>query len=59
MLQPVPGSAADTFALDVAGSYFRVQGFVLQGAEGAHTTNVYVEGAAHHIEIDHPYGFGQ
>lgn len=51
VLEPEPGSAANTFAIEIRGSHFRLEGFVLQGAEGYSSANVFVEGSAHHVEI--------
>lgn len=44
--------ATNNYALYVPGaSYVRVQGFVMEGATGPSSANVYFAGAAHHIEV--------
>jgi hypothetical protein len=37
--------------LEIDGSYYRIRGFVLQGARGTSSTNVYFETGAHHVEL--------
>ena len=52
--RPVLHAAAttgDTYPIRITGSYFRLQGFVLENAKGISSTNVYFEGAAHHVEL--------
>ncbi len=51
VLQPPPSSGEDTYAIRITGSYFRLRGFVLQGASGTSSTNVYADRSAHHLEI--------
>jgi pectate disaccharide-lyase len=41
----------DTYAIEITGSYFRLRGFVLEGARGTSSTNVYFERSAHHVEL--------
>jgi hypothetical protein len=52
VLRPAPGGG-DNFPLEITSgsAYFRVRGFVIEKASGASTTNVYVSGVAHHVEI--------
>lgn len=47
--RPVIESAE--YPLEIDGAYFRIRGFVLQGARGLSSTNVYFESNAHHIEL--------
>lgn len=47
--RPVIESAE--YPLEIDGSYFRIRGFVVQGARGTSSTNVYFESNAHHIEL--------
>jgi hypothetical protein len=52
--RPVLRAAAtsgDTFPIRITGSYFRIQGFVIENARGISSTNVYFEGSAHHVEL--------
>ena len=39
------------FPIEISGSYFRLQGFVIENALGTSGANVYPTGPAHHIEI--------
>jgi hypothetical protein len=39
------------YPLEIEGAYFRVQGFVIQGARGTSSTNVYFESGADHVEL--------
>ena len=41
----------DTYAIEITGSYFRLRGFVLEGARGSSSTNVYFESGAHDVEL--------
>jgi hypothetical protein len=43
--------SGDTFPIRISGSYFRLQGFVLENATGISSTNVYFEGTPHHVEL--------
>jgi parallel beta helix pectate lyase-like protein/uncharacterized protein DUF1565 len=45
-------TSGDTFPIRITGSYFRLQGFVLENARGISSTNVYFEGSADHIELN-------
>jgi parallel beta helix pectate lyase-like protein/uncharacterized protein DUF1565 len=52
--RPVLHAAAtsgDTFPIRITGSYFRLQGFVLENAKGISSTNVYFDVGADHIEL--------
>jgi Right handed beta helix region len=52
--RPVLRAAAtsgDTFPIRITGSYFRLQGFVLENAHGISSTNVYFDGSADHVEL--------
>lgn len=46
-------SSGDTYPIRVTSgaAYVRVQGFVIEGARGTSSTNVYFEGRAHHVEL--------
>jgi len=46
-----PSGTGDTYAIQIKGSYFRLRGFVLQGASGGSSTNVYADFGSHHLEI--------
>jgi hypothetical protein len=46
-----PAGPRDTYAADITGAYIRLHGFVLQGAQGTSSADVYVEARAHHVEI--------
>lgn len=48
---PPAGSATDTYALEITGSYLRIHGFNLQGAQGTSSADVYLEGSSHNVEI--------
>jgi hypothetical protein len=50
VLRPASRSG-DSYAIEITGSYFRLRGFVLEGARGTSSTNVYFEGRAHHVEL--------
>jgi Right handed beta helix region len=47
--RPVIESAE--YPLEIEGSYVRIRGFVLQGARGTSSTNVYFESGADHVEL--------
>jgi Right handed beta helix region len=51
--RPVLHAAAsgDTHPIEISGSYFRLQGFVIENARGTSGANVYPTGPAHHLEI--------
>jgi Right handed beta helix region len=51
--RPVLRAAAsgDTYPVEISGSYFRLQGFVIENARGTSGANVYPTGPAHHLEI--------
>jgi hypothetical protein len=51
VLQPPAASGGNTYALEITGAYWRVRGFVLQGARGTSSADVYVEDSANHIEL--------
>ena len=61
--RPVLHAAAtsgDTYPMQITGSYFRLQGFVIENAKGISSTNVYLDGSAHHVEIsDNEIRFSQ
>lgn len=40
-----------SYPLEIEGSYLRIRGFVLEGAKGTSSTNVYFERGAHHVEL--------
>ena len=46
-------TSGDTYPLRITtgAAYLRVRGFVIEGARGISSTNVYFEGSAHHIEL--------
>jgi hypothetical protein len=44
-------TSGDTFPIRISGSYFRLQGFILENARGISSTNVYFEGSADHVEL--------
>lgn len=50
-----PGERAtisdESYPLEIEGSYLRIRGFVLEGAKGTSSTNVYFESGAHHVEL--------
>lgn len=48
-----PPSSGDTFPLRISSgaAYARVRGFVIEGAKGTSSTNVYFEGRTHHVEL--------
>jgi hypothetical protein len=46
VLRPAGG-----FPIEISGSYFRLQGFVIENARGTSAANVYPTGPAHHLEI--------
>jgi pectate disaccharide-lyase len=50
VLRPASHSG-DTYAIEITGSHFRLRGFVLEGARGTSSTNVYFERSAHHVEL--------
>lgn len=41
----------DTYAMRISGSYFRLRGFVLEGAAGTSSANIYLFGSASHVDI--------
>jgi hypothetical protein len=47
--RPVIESAE--YPLEIEGAYLRIRGFVVQGAKGTSSTNVYFESGAHHVEL--------
>jgi hypothetical protein len=51
--RPVLHAAAsgDTYPIEISGSYFRLQGFVIENARGTSGANVYPTGPAHHLEL--------
>jgi hypothetical protein len=51
VLRPSPSSPSYPIELDTGAAYVRVSGFLIENAVGSSTTNVYVAGRAHHIEI--------
>jgi hypothetical protein len=44
-------NSGDTYPIRVTGSYFRLQGFVLENARGISSTNVYFDVGADHVEL--------
>jgi hypothetical protein len=44
-------TSGDTFPLRITGSYFRLQGFVLENARGLSSTDVYFDVGADHVEL--------
>lgn len=46
-------SSGDTYPIRITSgaAYVRVKGFVIEGAKGTSSTNVYFEGRAHHVEL--------
>jgi hypothetical protein len=46
-----PAVSGDTYPIEISGSYFRLQGFVIENARGTSGANVYPTGPAHHLEI--------
>ena len=61
VLEPASESG-DTYAIRFSGdaSYARLQGFVIEGADGTSSTNVYFEGNAHDLELsDNEIRFSQ
>lgn len=51
MLRP-SGGFADNYPIEInSASYFRLHGFVIEGATGFSSTDVYFEGNAHHVEL--------
>jgi Right handed beta helix region/Protein of unknown function (DUF1565) len=46
-------SSGDTYPIRITSgaAYVRVSGFVIEGAKGISSTNVYFEGRAHHVEL--------
>jgi hypothetical protein len=44
-------TSGDTYPIRITGSYFRLQGFVLENATGISSTNVYFDGSANHVEL--------
>jgi parallel beta helix pectate lyase-like protein len=40
-----------SYPLEIEGAYWRIRGFVVQGARGTSSTNVYFESSAHHVEL--------
>jgi hypothetical protein len=52
--RPVLHAAAtsgDTFPIRITGSYFRLQGFVIENARGISSTDVYFDVGADHVEL--------
>jgi hypothetical protein len=43
--------SGDTYPIEISGSYFRLQGFVIENARGTSGANVYPTGPAHHLEL--------
>lgn len=43
--------SGDTYPIRITGSYFRLQGFVLENAKGISSTNVYFDVGADHVEL--------
>jgi parallel beta-helix repeat protein len=48
---PPAASGQDSYALEITGSYLRIHGFNLQGAQGTSSADVYLEASAHNVEI--------
>jgi parallel beta helix pectate lyase-like protein len=44
-------TSGDTYPIQITGSYFRLQGFVLENAKGISSTNVYFDVGADHVEL--------
>jgi hypothetical protein len=44
-------TSENTYPVQITGSYFRLQGFVIENGLGTSDANVYLWGGAHHIEL--------
>jgi hypothetical protein len=44
-------TSGDTYPIQITGSYFRLQGFVIENGLGTSDANVYLSGGANHIEV--------
>ena len=44
-------TSGDTYPVQITGSYFRLQGFVIENSVGTSAANVYFENTANHIEL--------
>ena len=44
-------TSGDTYPIQITGSYFRLQGFVIERSTGTSAANVYLEDSASHVEL--------
>lgn len=51
VLRPAGGSTNNYPVEIYSAAYFRLRGFVIEGASGPSTANVYFEGRTHHVEV--------
>jgi chitodextrinase len=51
VLRPAGGSTNNYPVEIYSAAYLRLRGFVIEGASGPSTTNVYFEGRTHHVEV--------